>query len=87
MSWSVNAIGKASAVAAKLAQQFAGIKCTEPEESIKNTVAGAIATALGAFPEGTAVKVIASGSQSGGTDGKATNSLAVQIEPQWGFVE
>lgn len=88
MSWSINALGKPSAVAAKIAGDIARVKCAEPEETIKNTVANAIATALGAFPDGMAVKVEASGSQSStGTDGKVTNSLYVKIEPQWGYVE
>ena len=88
MSWSVSAIGKPGAVAGKLAKQFEQVKCQEPEETIKNTVASAVATALAAYDPDTPVKVSASGSQS--TDsGKAThtNSLSVAIEPMWGFIE
>lgn len=89
MSWSVSAVGKPSAVAVKLAAQFSGIKCMEPEETIKNTVASAVAVALKAFPESSAVKVDAYGSQS--TDAAkpdfATNQLSVKIEPLWGFCE
>ena len=90
MSWSVSAIGKPTAVAAKLAAQFAGIKCMEPEETIKNTVASAVAVALKAYPASYAVKVEASGSQSTDSSkppGEATNSLSVKIEPIWGFCE
>lgn len=89
MSWSASAIGKPSAVAAKLMEQFSGIKCNEPEEAIKNAVASLIAVSLKAFPESGAVKVDASGSQS--TDsrqpGTAINQLSVKIEPLWGFCE
>jgi hypothetical protein len=89
MSWSVSAIGKASAVAAKLATQFANIKCTEPEETIKNTVASAVAVALKAFPASYVVRVDASGSQSKShaDPNAATNQLSVKIDPIYGFVE
>lgn len=89
MSWSVSAIGKPTALAAKLAAELARIKCMEPEETIKTTVASAIEVALKAFPESYTVKVDASGSQS--TDaakpGVAVNQLKVSIEPLWGFCE
>jgi len=89
MSWSVSAIGKPAAVAAKVAAAFAGIKCMEPEDTIKNSVASAVEAALKAFPETSAVRVEASGSQS--TDGKqpgvAVNQLSVKIDPLWGFCE
>lgn len=87
MSWSVSAMGKPAAVATKLAADFARIKCTEPEESIKNTVASAVATGLAAFPPNQAVSVEASGSQSSSNPGEATNSLSVSLKPLWGFVE
>lgn len=89
MSWSVSAIGKPSAVAAKVAKELASIKCMEPEESIKSGVAAAVAAALAAYPESGAVRVEASGSQSTDRDapGIATNQLSVKIEPLWGFVE
>src|SRR5436305_369581 len=44
MSWSASAIGKPTAVAAKLAKDFAQVKCTEPEETIKQGVASIMAT-------------------------------------------
>jgi hypothetical protein len=91
MSWSVSAVGNASRVAAKLATDFANSKCSEPEETIKNTVASAVATALTAFPPNYAVRVEASGSQSVIDVGKAphqkTNQLVVKIEPLWGFLQ
>lgn len=90
MSWSVNAIGRASAVAKKLKSDFERIKCSEPEETIKNTVAVAVTAALDAFPPDTAVKVEASGSQycpdSTKPDQKF-NNLTVKLEPLYGFVE
>ena len=91
MSWSVSAIGKASAVAAKLAADFTKIKCNEPEETIKNTVASALATALAAFPEKCAVRVEASGSQwvpdPTGAPSAMTNQLSVKVEPIHSFLE
>jgi hypothetical protein len=90
MSWSVSAIGKASAVAAKAAEQFAAIKCSEPEETIKNTAASAVALALSAFPAHYAVRLTASGSQHQPDQSKPdekVNNLRVEIEPIWGFVE
>ena len=63
MSWSIGALGEPSAVAAKLAIDFGKIKCAEPEESIKNHIASAVALALGAYPPGVAVNVQANGSQ------------------------
>lgn len=90
MSWSVSAIGKPVAVAAKVAKDFAAYKCAEPEETIRQMVGTAIAAALKAYPETHAVKVDASGSQQGGSTGpQATyvNQLSVKIEPIYGFVE
>lgn len=90
MSWSLSAVGKAVAVAAKLKKDFANIKCSEPEETIKNQACAAIATALAAFPPGQAVSVSAGGSRSVADHKKpeeAVNSLSIKIEPLWGFVE
>lgn len=89
MSWSVNAIGKAHAVAAKLSANLASSRCSEPEETIKNIVGSAIAAALAAFPANYAVKVVAMGSQScpdSSNPDEKTNSLSLTIEPIWGFV-
>lgn len=91
MSWSVSAIGRASAVAAKLAAEFTNYKCMEPEETVKGNVAAAVAAALAAFPPNQVVRVQAGGSQSSlaSTDGpvRAINNLNVAIEPVYGFVE
>lgn len=92
MSWSVNAVGRAHAVAAKLAKDFSAIKCLEPEETIKNAVGQIIATALAAFPENYAVTVNANGSQGPGYDANTSaptgqvNSLQFTISPMYGFV-
>lgn len=90
MSWSVNAIGKPAAVAAKLAKDFANIKCIEPEESIKNQVAATIAVALSVYPPTVVVNVAANGSQFTPDSTKPSelqNTLTVKLEPMYGFVE
>ena len=95
MSWSVAQIGKAQAVAAKVQKSFADIDCTEPEQTIKNAVAQAVATALAAYNANMPVRVEANGSQSDDDwnkpeaekTGKKTNSLSVKIEPIWGFLD
>jgi hypothetical protein len=91
MSWSVSAIGKAPAVRERIATDLGKITCTEPEQTIKNSVGSAIDAALAAFPPGYAVRVEASGSQSHPDFSKAphekTNQLIVKLEPIWGFVE
>jgi hypothetical protein len=96
MSWSVGENGRASAVAKKIAEAFAGMhKCAEPEEAIKIAVAKIIADALAAYHPNEAVKVTASGSQFEpyGPDGKPTgdghkiNSLQVDIAPIYNFRE
>src|ERR1700758_5741504 len=90
MSWSIGAVGKAPAVAAKIAADIARIKCTEPEETIKNTVGDALARALAVMPPNMAVRVDAAGSQYAPDSTKPTefqNSLSVKLEPLYGFVE
>lgn len=90
MSWSVSAVGKPAAVAAKLAADFARITCNEPEASIKNNTATSIASALAAMPGSCAVQVEASGSQYVPDASKpevAINTLSVKIVPLYGFVE
>lgn len=93
MSWSVAAVGKASAVAAKIAKDIAAINCSEPEQTIKNSVGAIVATALAAYPDTYAVTVAASGSQGPGYSpdkpGVAmgqVNTLQVSISPLYGFV-
>lgn len=90
MSWSVNAVGKPQKVAQKLAQDFARVKCAEPEESLKNNAASSVAAALAAFPPTIAVRVEASGSQfvpDATKPGEVINTLYVKIEPLHGFIE
>ena len=96
MSWSVSAQGKPVAVRDAIAKQFAQIKfCEQPEEDIKEAAAEQIASALSFYPPDVPVKVIASGSQQDpdwdkkGDEnrGLRINSLAVSIEPMWGFLE
>lgn len=89
MSWSVSAVGRAAAIAPKLADQFTRNKCSEPEETIKNSVAAALALALAAFPPNFTVKVSAAGSQSipDAAQPERTNQLSVTLEPIWGFVD
>lgn len=89
MSWSVNAIGRAHAVAAKVDKELANSRCSEPEETLKGIIGSAIAAALAAFPSDYAVKVVAMGSQScpsAANPEEKTNSLSLTIEPIWGFV-
>jgi hypothetical protein len=87
MSWSVSAIGKPTAVAAKLADAFTKNPCAEPEETIRQGVASAIAVALKSFDGTMAVRVDASGSQSTNNGVPTSNQLSVKIEPIYGFVE
>jgi hypothetical protein len=90
MSWSVSGVGKPEALAAKLAKDFAGNKCSEPEETIRQLAASAIAKALEVFPKDKVVSVSASGSQQGGSTGPQptyVNQLKVEINPLYGFVE
>lgn len=93
MSWSVNAVGRPQAVAAKIKKDLAAITCSEPEETIKNAISSVIATAVEAYPESYAVSVSASGSQGPGYDPDKTgapmgqvNNLHVNISPLYGFV-
>ena len=90
MSWSVSAVGKPSKVVEKLAKDFASIHCAESEETIKSSVASAVAAALAVFPPSWAVRVEASGSQHAPDSTKPhekSNQLAVKIEPVYGFIE
>lgn len=95
MSWYIHASGKPIALVDELARQFGNVKCSEPEETIKNNAFALISTALSKFPASAAVRVTAQGSQTTiGDDGKQTmgageaiNSLEIKIEPLWRFVE
>ena len=92
MSWSISRIGRAKAVAQAIADDIEKIKCAEPEQTIKAQVGAAIAMALTAFPEDYAVRVSASGSQSGcypeteENKDRRINNLDLKIEPLYGFV-
>jgi hypothetical protein len=88
MSWSVSAIGKPAAVAAKVQKDLSAYKCVEPEEQVKVAAGAAIVAAVTAYPPDSCVKVSASGHQGTATEeGKAFNNLRVDIEPVYGFVE
>ena len=89
MSWHVTAIGRGEPLRNNLNEQISRITCIEPEHAIKGDVATLIARALSCYPANMVVKVTASGSQTNHqmSDGEFVNSLSVQIEPQWGFVE
>jgi hypothetical protein len=86
MSWSVRAVGRAKAVADKVSKEIAGIKCAEPEESIKNAVGAIVATTLAAFPDDSAVEIDLSGSQWKDGDKGTMNDLNVKVRPIYGFV-
>ena len=90
MSWSVNRTGMPAVVAAWIAKDLAGIKCAEPEETIKNAVAQAVAAGLAAMPRNLVVVVAASGSQYAPDSRKPEefqNTLFVDMKPLYGFVE
>lgn len=90
MSWSIFTIGRAGALRAKVAADLANIKCSEPEETIKNTVAATLDLALAAFPPNYALRIDAAGSQHAPDHSKPderVNSLSVKLEPIYGFVE
>jgi hypothetical protein len=90
MSWSVSAIGKASAVASSIAKQFSGSPCQEPEETVRQAAARTIAAAIEAQDPNCAVKVIASGSMGFKDYSDKTgpyNNVSIVVEPLHGFVE
>jgi len=88
MSWYITAVGRPMPVLEAVTAQANAVTCMEPEQSIKATVVAILGQALAAYPPGAAVRVKASGSQSTGHDGKdAINSLELNIEPLFGFVE
>jgi hypothetical protein len=91
MSWSVAAVGKAAALHKKLEEDFASVKCSEPEDTIKNSVRDAVLLALTAYPSNFPLRVEASGSQSHPDFSKkpheTTHQLKVSIEPIYGFTE
>ena len=86
MSWSVSAIGRPPAVAAKVADEISRYKCVDPEEGVKQAVGAALAAALAAQDPASVVKVTASGHQQGSGE-TAVNTLRVEVEPIFGFIE
>jgi hypothetical protein len=72
----------------EITRQADGVRCAEPEQSIKAAVVAIIEQALTAYPSGAAVRVTGQGSQSIGSSGRdAINSLDLKIESLFGFVE
>lgn len=89
MSWSFGAIGKPSAVAAKAeAAKATNNACVEPEEGFRQSALDLIVRAAQAFPESSVVHVEASGNQGGiDANGRAQNTLRIDLKPVNGFVE
>jgi hypothetical protein len=91
MSWSVQAIGKPAAVAAKLAGDFVRIPpMQEPEETGKEVAATAVAAIVPAFPDDHVVRVECSGSQytpNLKAPDKKINQLTIKIETLGSIVE
>jgi hypothetical protein len=90
MSWGISRSGKATAVAAAVEKDLAGLNLSEPELSVKNAIGNAIAQALAAFPSSMPVNVDASGSQTTPDSAhpeEKVNQARLSIEPLWGFLE
>lgn len=92
MSWSVLAIGKPAAVAAKLAEDFARIPLMqEPEETGKKAAASAVAAIVPAFPDAHVVRVECNGSQytpdSSKAPDKKINQLTIKIDTLGTIIE
>lgn len=94
MSWSFYGVGKSSAVLTKAKNELSKIKCSEPEEAIKNSASNIIEASLLAMPEVSAVTIKASGSQGPAynnegklVEGKFVNTFTMSIEPLYGFIE
>jgi hypothetical protein len=87
MSWCVEAHGKPVPLAAKIKGDIDAVRCMEPEETIKSKARDIISTALAAYPDAMAVHVKASGSQNPLSDGIAVNTLLIEIQPLYNFIE
>jgi hypothetical protein len=88
MSWSIIAVGKPAAVAAKVQADLAAHTCDEPEEGVKRAAGQAILAAINAQSPDTVVSVNASGSQrSVPGKGGFENTLIVNVTPIYSFVE
>ncbi len=89
MSWGIQLVGDAQAVAKRVDVEFGRHSCPEPEENVRQAARLAIEAALRAQADGTVVRVSASGSQSShykGSDPHHTNALTITIEPIYGFI-
>lgn len=90
MSWSVFGTGKAGALAVVLAEQFSRGRCDEPEETVKQAVAVAVAAVLAkAHPEAV-FTVQASGSQYRASEQRAPGLVSlctVDVKYVAGFIE
>ncbi len=93
MSWSVSAVGKASAVKAKLVKEIEDCcrHLVEPERTVALAASVLLSASLDAQIPDSAVKASAFGSQSTrgvkGQPDAVTNSLKIEVEPIHGFVE
>lgn len=96
MSWSISAVGKASAVAEACEKQFKAMEaypCPEPEESAKQAIRQMIARLCAAQsrPNAMAVKVSAAGSMSWSNNQtepkEVANTVSFTFDSLWGFVE
>jgi hypothetical protein len=91
MSWSFYGVGKPGPVLAKARTELERIKCSEPEETIKNKVLDILTASLLAMPPQSAIDIKASGSQSmvdyNDASKGVANNLVIEIKPLYGFVE
>lgn len=91
MSWSVSSFGRAGSVQKQIADQFEkGGKCSEPEESIRQSAKETLDKALGSFDPTLVVEVNAVGSMTYRDWNNKTgvsNSLTISIVPKYGFLE
>jgi hypothetical protein len=88
MSWSISAIGKAPAVLKEVEEQSAQQKCSEPEETVRQSACHAIKAALAAQGENIVVRLEAYGSQREDYQTKVIrNQLTIRVEPIIGFLE
>ncbi len=93
MSWSVSAVGKSSAVKARLVKQIDDCcrHLVEPEKTVAQAASAALCAALDAHIPDAAVKASAFGSQAtirtGEMPDRVMNSLRIEVEPISGFLE
>lgn len=79
MLWGFSATGPAAEVAKRLTEEAEWMRniCSEPEETIKNAVLGALLLAVEGEPRETVIKVMVSRCHSAGAD-----TLSVTMEPR-----